>query len=310
MLFNIKSIIKMIWVGPNLYFGPPPGSPSYSAPEEENERLTKLNDIQTQYGYGDCSYLAIAMNKAYGYPMVNFNNEDGETFHTAVAVDDFVFMDAFGVCTQESICGRYGEDPEFCEIIGTDLKDAAMLYPFTESDIEDATEALEFLAAQHIVPGPNPTVETNKVTDGADTYTDSADSVFTFEPIDSEYISLNETFEKDDLYGSDLFMVVGDKDTCDKLYAQMKGWITLPMTIEEALDTENECCIVRTKINDSDAVLAFDLGGSDNCTYQLMDKAKKENVDCLSKVHAYPEDVIDFVASLPKLPDLIRGYTP
>lgn len=92
----------------------------------------------------------------------------------------------------------------------------------------------------------------------------------------------------------DITAYAGDLKTVNELFQDMLAWIRDPDTLSAARDVDNEMAVMTTACNGKHLIIAFDLGGSDNCSYQLTEFAAKRNIgieDMLSKSHAHTVDI-------------------
>ena len=61
-----------------------------------------------------------------------------------------------------------------------------------------------------------------------------------------------------------------DAANLDSLLTSMKAWLDNPVSHEEGCNAVNEMAILRTVSQGKKLLVAFGLGGSDNCTFAFL----------------------------------------
>lgn len=280
--------LKSLFVSPEHYFNVP-GTGSGPVPVPDDD---EINDIIHQFTYGDCGVFAVAMHHHYAYPIVGFFI-DQELYHVAVAINDNTFMDVQGIQTAMSIYTRYNDDflEEPPEIVEMTIRDVHFYNPYTTEQLDDANQAL----AQMITAGKLPLMTmTNDITSPSTELNETPDSLFQFQSLDFKVlVPEGKSFDRDMLYGAELVATIASSERCDVIYKEMTSWLQSDAAIVETNNTDNPCAIMRIEHKGAHLVLAFDMGGSDNCGFQLIQHSK--GLETLSRAHGYPEDIVSFV---------------
>lgn len=116
--------------------------------------IDKIEDIITNYSFGDCAIFAVALSKKYPLPIVEFYSH-GEMFHVALVIPgtlekNDLFLDVNGINTLKDIKKRYGVGKIIIEQKTENELKAMSL--FSEKDLLNALKDLEYLLFYKQIP--------------------------------------------------------------------------------------------------------------------------------------------------------------
>ncbi len=113
-----------------------------------HNKIWNKEDIELNYGFGDCAVFSVALSTIFDLPIVEFYSKNN-MFHVALVkegsnIEEDLFLDVFGLSSLDEIKRRYGINGKI-KIEVKSENELHQMSEFTQDAIKLAKQHLDFL---------------------------------------------------------------------------------------------------------------------------------------------------------------------